>query len=45
MSVEGKALGNQVVAAIERFSDNKEYNGVGWFLLTTWGPGERKRYA
>lgn len=23
-----------MIAAIEGFSDNKEYNGAGWFLLT-----------
>lgn len=34
MSVERKALGDQVVAAIESFSDSKKYNGVGWFFLT-----------
>ena len=34
MPVEGKALGDQVSASTEQFSENKECNGVGWLLLT-----------
>lgn len=30
---EGKALGDQVDASIEYFSENKECNGIGWLLL------------
>lgn len=33
VSVEGKALNNQVVAGIGHFSQNKEYTGFGWLFL------------
>lgn len=34
VSVEGKALGDQVTAAKEHSGNSRECNGVGWFLLT-----------
>lgn len=37
MPAEGKALDDQVVAAIEHFSENKEYIGVDCLLLFAGG--------
>ena len=42
MPIEGKALDDQVFAAIEHFSENKEYNGVDHLLLCADGePGKK----
>lgn len=32
-----KTLRDQVCAAIEHFSEDKELNGGGWLLLMPWG--------
>lgn len=32
--IKAKALGDQVLASTEYVSENKECNGVGWFILT-----------
>lgn len=39
---EGKALGNHVDTFINYLKENKQYNGVGWFILImldNWGKG------
>lgn len=44
VSIEGKALGDQMVPAIECFGDVKEYNGAGCFLLIVFEDLEKENY-